>query len=132
MPLENNGTVWIEAKLPQTYFSQSQTDRDNRSLYKKHMFHTSAAEHSALHDVNTKLTSLIGKFGVSYIGFLLVILYSDRYPLPDSPYSVNDFKKLTGLDKSPWIEHVEPEWRNPNIDWEKCYMIGYYWERPAI
>src|SRR4029079_6996412 len=81
---------WLKIKYAQTYFSQQDFRRDNYKLFEKYVFSTSPNEHSVRNDLVLKLSSLLGHASVDYVAMLVVFLFSDLYPLPQSTLALLD------------------------------------------
>lgn len=126
----SNGTeTWIEVKLAQTYFSQSDWRRSNLSLFEKHVYSESSREHTAVNDIKLKLSSLVAAHACGSVGFLLVLYYSTLYPLPGG--SIDRFKRQCGINSDPWTEFDSLEWQNPNHVEQPSFLRGLYWEKPV-
>ena len=121
--------VWVEVKIAQTYFSHPDFQRSNLSLFQKHMYNQSPSEHTVVNDIVIKLQSLLGKPGVTHVGELLILMWSDLYPLPAD--AIQRIRDLTGIDRPPWEEYHVGEWPDPTLPHVKGMLDAYYWQRPA-
>jgi hypothetical protein len=122
-------TVWIEVKIAQTYFSHADSRRDNASLFDKHMYRRTPSEHTVVNDILQKLNSLIGHPDATHVGELLILLWTDMYPLPAG--AIERLRKTTGIGRLPWAEHHLGPWADPLLTDPRGSIDAYYWQRPA-
>jgi hypothetical protein len=122
--------TWIEVKLAQTYFSQSDWRRSNLSLFEKHVYSESIREHTAVNDIKLKLASLVAAQACGCVGFLLVLYYSTLFPLPGG--AIDRFKRQCGISSDSWTEFDSLEWKNPNHIEQPSFLRGLYWEKPLV
>ena len=127
IPVAGHGDVWVEVKVGWTYFDHQQFERNNSHLFEKHMFTTSERETSFVNDITRKLATLDGHPDVASFGELLILRYSELYPLP--PGTLDRLRGSAGIGNLPWREYCLGPWRDSRLTATSGSIEVYYWER---